>query len=89
MSEYNFERLKADERKDKREKALIALGIVAALILLCGIITAVTLNSRISAERFQEFRMACLEKGGSIVNGSGGNSVTHQCVRTTSIEVDG
>lgn len=87
MNEYEFEQMKQRDREDKREKSLAALGIVMATLVLAGIILAIVFGGKASAERYQEFRMACLERGGTIVSVSTGGGTNDQCVKMTTLDV--
>lgn len=86
MNEYEFERMKQRDREDKRAKMLGALGIIAATLVIGGIVLAIALGGKASAERFQEFQMACLERGGTVVSvASAGGGTSNQCVQMTTM----
>lgn len=72
---YEKAKIARDERRDKREKALVAWGLFLGLIALAGIVFAIYHGSNRSSERNQEFRLECLERGGTVRYGECWGSV--------------
>lgn len=62
---------------------LATTAIIAGAVVLMFVIGLISLNVRMGADRFQEFRMACLEQGGSVVL----SNSNHQCQRITTVDI--
>lgn len=72
---YEKAKIEAQQKVDKRQKALVAWGLFLGLLALAGIIFAIYHGANRSSERNQEFRLECLEHGGTVRYGECWGSV--------------
>lgn len=72
---YEKAKIARDERRDKREKGLYAWIAFLVALVIAAIIVAIFLGGNRAADRSQEFRMACLESGGTVRMGECWGSV--------------
>lgn len=67
------------DTKSENWQILIGMAIVATVVLV--IVGALYYGSQNGAQRNQQFKLACLEAGGSYVSGTGGG----QCINPRAV----
>lgn len=62
-------KIKAEERADKRDKRMVTSLAFLGLLAVLGIITAIYFGGTQSALRGHQFRLECLDSGGTVYQG--------------------